>query len=295
MRFGLESLETLVAVCDEGSFGRAAARLHVTPGAVSQRITALERQIGHPVVQRTQPAQVTRVGQEILGLARQSMLLQDEAWARLSAVVDAPDPTVRVSLAVNADSLSTWFKPVIQTIAAEGNLLLALRIEDQDRTAALLRSGAALAAVTTDAHAGPGCSSAPLGSMRYIPVCSPAIAPGASEDLGEFLLGTPMLQFDSLDLLPIRYLESLGLRGHPPAHYVPSNREFLEGIRLGLGWSLLPEGQAQEALADESLVVLDENHHVDVSLHWQRWRISSPTLDHVTELVNRAARASLHQ
>jgi len=267
MRFAMECLETLMAVCEEGGFGRAAVRLNLTPGAVSQRIAALERQLGHPVVRRTQPSRPTRVGEELLGLASQTLLLQEEAWARLTDAVHAPDPRVRLSLAINADSLSTWFKPVIQTIAAEGQLLLNLRIEDQDRTARHLRSGLVLAAVTTDATAGPGCSSTPLGRMRYLPVCSPAIAPAPGE-LRDFFTRTPMLQFDSLDLLPVRFLEALGIRDVPPAHFVPSNREFFEGIRLGLGWSVLPEGQLAEALEDDSLVLLDPDAHIDVPLHW---------------------------
>lgn len=294
MWFGLEALETLLAVCDEGSFTRAAQRLHLTPGAISQRITSLETQIGHPVVQRTQPVKPTTVGEELLGLARHTLLLQDETWIRLAQVVNAPDPQVRVSLAVNADSLSTWFKPVVQTLAAESRLLLSLRIEDQDRTSTLLRSGAVLAAVTTNPHAGPGTSVESLGSMRYIPVCASAIAPASPQDLPEFLSATPMLQFDSLDLLPFRYLDKVGVTQPPPAHYVPSNREFFEAIRLGLGWSVIPEGQVGEGLEDDSLVVLDHERHIDVALHWQRWKVHSPILDHLTNLVNKAARMSLH-
>lgn len=294
MRFAFDSLETLAAVCEEGSFGRAATRLHVTPGAVSQRISTLERQLGHPVVERAQPTRPTAVGQELLGLAKQSLLLQEEAWARLLHVVNAPTPTVRLSLAINADSLSTWFKPVIQTIAAEAALLLDLHIEDQDRTAALLRSGAVLAAVTTEANAGPGCTVTPLGSMRYLPVCAPAIAPEPGADITAFLTTTPVLQFDSQDLLHMHLLADLGIDTPPPAHFVPSNREFFEGIRLGLGWSVLPEGQTTTALEEEDLVLLDPDKHVDVALYWQRWKVQSSTLDHVTRLAAQAAGRALH-
>ncbi len=293
MRFGTDVLETLAAVCDEGSFGRAALRLHVTTGAVSQRISTLERQLGHPVLQRTQPTRPTDVGQILLRLAKQSLLLQDEAWEKLTEVVHSPDPTTRVSLAVNADSLSTWFKPVIHTIAAEAKLMLDLRIEDQDRTADLLRSGAAMAAVTADAQVGQGCTVEPLGSMRYLPVCSPAIARSAGVPITDYLATTPMLQFDSQDLLPLRFLEEMGVKGLPPAHYVPSNREFLEAIRMGLGWSVLPEGQVQEALERDELVLLDRTH-VDVPLYWQRWKLVSGALDHVTALVREAAKQALY-
>lgn len=293
MRVGIEALETLVAVCDAGSFVGAASKLHITTGAVSQRISALEKQLGHPVVARSAPVTTTDVGRELLRLARQSLLLQQETGALLAEALHATDPTIRVSIAINADSLSTWFRPVVQTIAAEEKLLLDLRIEDQDRTADLLRSGTVLAAVTTDAEAVPGCTVEVLGSMRYIPVCSPAIAPAEDQELGEYLGTTPMLQFDDLDMLPLQFMALFGVTTPPPAHFIPSNREYFDAVRLGLGWSVLPEGQLQPALEDEDLVVLHPSARVDVKLYWQRWRIASTTLDDVTGLVRGAAAATL--
>lgn len=295
MRVGIEALETLVAVCDEGTFVGAATRLHITTGAVSQRISGLEKQVGHPVVVRRQPVTATHVGRELLRLARQSLLLQQEAGARLAEVLHATEPSIRLSLAVNADSLSTWFQPVVQTIAAEAKLLLDLRIEDQDRTGDLLRSGTVLAAVTTDAEAGPGCTAESLGRMRYLPVCSPAIAPASKQELGEYLGAVPMLQFDSLDVLPLQFMEQFGVTTPPPAHFIPSNREYFDAVRLGLGWSVLPEDQVHSALEDEDLVLLHPTASVDVALHWQRWRIASATLDQVTELVRRAAQRGLRR
>ena len=48
-------LEALAAVLREGSFERAARRLHVTPSAVSQRIKQLEERVGQVLVLRGQP------------------------------------------------------------------------------------------------------------------------------------------------------------------------------------------------------------------------------------------------
>ncbi|HMQ38382.1 MAG TPA: LysR family transcriptional regulator, partial [Micropruina sp.] len=43
MRIPLDQVETLAAIVDEGTLDAAAARLHLTPSAVSQRLKALER------------------------------------------------------------------------------------------------------------------------------------------------------------------------------------------------------------------------------------------------------------
>jgi LysR family transcriptional regulator (chromosome initiation inhibitor) len=45
-------LAALAAVVSEGRFERAAARLHVAPSAVSQRIRALEDRVGAVLVAR---------------------------------------------------------------------------------------------------------------------------------------------------------------------------------------------------------------------------------------------------
>lgn len=293
MRLNQDGLETLLAVCDEQSFTRAAARLQVTTGAVSQRIAALERAVGHPVVDRGQPPLPTAVGRELLRLARQSLLLHQETAARLGDVLHAAEPRIRVALAVNADSLSTWFQPVVAGLARRGDLLLDLRIADQDRTADLLRSGSVLAAVTTESEPGPGCRSEWLGSMRYLPVCAPSLAPPRGRSLADHLGRTAMLQFDSLDRLPLQFLDQVGATDVPPAHFVPSNREYFDAVRLGLGWSVLPEGQVGQALTDGDLVLLDRRRHVDVGLWWQRWRIDSSTIDEVTTAVRAAARDGL--
>ena len=46
-------LQVLTEVSRQGSFNRAAAQLRLTPSAVSQQISALERTVGTPVVRRS--------------------------------------------------------------------------------------------------------------------------------------------------------------------------------------------------------------------------------------------------
>ena len=52
-------LAALVAIADHGTFEAAARHLHITPSAVSQRIRALESEVGQVVVQRTTPCRPT--------------------------------------------------------------------------------------------------------------------------------------------------------------------------------------------------------------------------------------------
>ena len=55
-----------------------------------------------------------------------------------------------------------------------------------------------------------------------------------------------------------RYLRRRSRRPlEPPTHYVPSTAEFLSAVRLGFGWGMVPEVQAQPYLASGELVDLD--------------------------------------
>jgi hypothetical protein len=88
-------------------------------------------------------------------------LLEDELRRQLPATVSASASTARSSLriAVNADSLATWFLPALAELAQAGNAWLDVTVADQDQTAEGLRRGQVLAAVTSQAQAVPGCRS----------------------------------------------------------------------------------------------------------------------------------------
>src|SRR3546814_21122472 len=73
-----------------------------------------------------------------------------------------------IAVAVNHDSLETWFMRAAELFAAGARATLDLQSEDQDHTAALLRNGAVLGAVTTLADPVQGCRIHALGSKRYI-------------------------------------------------------------------------------------------------------------------------------
>ena len=83
MAFDVDQLSALAAVVHEGSFDAAAQRLHVTPSAVSQRIKALEQQVGRVLVLRTRPCRPTDDGEVLVRLAGQMELLGRDAMAQL--------------------------------------------------------------------------------------------------------------------------------------------------------------------------------------------------------------------
>ena len=163
--------EALLAVTETGSFEQAAARLHLTASAVSQRVRALEVQLGQPLVVRSRPCRATRAGQRLLRYLVRAALLDGEFLAETAAEQAEP---LSVAIAVNADSLATWFLPALDPFLERERVLIDLIVDDQDHTYALLEAGRALGCVSTEPRPMRGCLAEPLGTMRYRALAAPA-------------------------------------------------------------------------------------------------------------------------
>lgn len=282
-------LQTLLAIVEEGSFEVAAAVLGVSPSAVSQRIKALEKETGRVLVRRTNPATATEAGEVLVQAARRMALLQAETNSRLRGRLER----VPLSVAVNADSLATWFRPVLADVAGFRSATLRLRIEDEAHTLALLRRGDVLGAITREAAPVSGCDSMPLGMMRYRAVATPELRDAHTRDDGVDWANMPALRFGPNDALQDSDLEGRlddAVRRHRAISQIPSSEGFLEATRVGLGWSLAPELQVDRLIASGELVLLDATV-VQVPLFWQRWRLESDLLERLTASVAAAAAA----
>lgn len=263
-------LAALVAIADHGSFEAAARALHVTPSAVSQRIRALESAVGRVLVSRTSPCAPTDAGTGLVRLGRQLDLAFAEAL---------DDHPADLAVAVNADSLATWFRPVLADVATWGDVALRLRVEDEGHSHDLLRRGDVVGAATSDPSPVQGCSVTPLGTMRYLPTAAPALLDrfGGRPDWSAM----PLVVFNAKDRL--QHVELARHTTAPPSlvHEVPSSDDFRAAIEAGLGWGLLPESQARDAIERGDLTRLGRTV-TRVELHWQRWRLDSPLLDRLS-------------
>ena len=295
------ALNALAAVVREGSFERAARALNVTPSAVSQRIRALEERAGCVLVVRDQPCYATDAGRALCQHLDRVRLLEHELQGALPAALVAEDggdeaPRVPLPLAVNADSLGTWFAPAVARFAAGAPVLLQLSVDDQAHTAEWLRSGAVLAAVTGVGSAPAGFSSQPLGAMRYVAAASPAFvaryfAQGVN---AASLTRAPSLQFNAKDALQARWVErQCGAQPALPRHNVPSLQAFVATCVAGMGWAMQPQTLIQAELQAGTLVELVPRTPLDVPLHWQQARAGSVLLEGLTRCVMAAARGAL--
>lgn len=283
--FDYPALTALAEIIRRGSFEAAAAALHVTPSAISQRIRALEDRMGVVLLDRGPPVTGTETGYRLAAHLDQVRLLE--------ALLDTPTTTApALRIAVNADSLASWVMPAMT--AAPG--LIDLIIDDQDHALDFLRSGQVIAAITSDSRAVTGCDSLPLGTMRYRATASPNfIARHFPDGLTAHALQTaPMLSFNSKDSLQTRWAETiLGERITAPLHRIPSSQAFAEATRLGLGWGMNPECMIGNDLRNGRLTDLAPDRPLDIPLYWQSSRILRSALSPLTEAIKKTAREAL--
>jgi LysR family transcriptional regulator, chromosome initiation inhibitor len=297
-------IAAVAAVVREGSFERAALALHVTPSAVSQRVKLLEERMGQLLVVRGTPCTATPAGQLLCRHAEAVAMLEHGLRVQLPGGFQwddqepgqaAPKARPTLPIAVNADSLATWFLPAAAAFAMANDALLDLRLEDQEHTAEQLKRGEVLAAVTTLATAMPGCRSVALGRMRYLATASPGFvqryfAKGVN---ASSLAHAPCLTFNQKDRMQDSWMHQVcGSAVAAPRHWLPATQAFVDASAAGLGWGMNPASLVQTALQDGRMVELLPGQDLWVPLYWQHPRATAPLLDRLTHAVSQAAQAA---
>jgi DNA-binding transcriptional LysR family regulator len=112
----LTALRSFVAVADAGGVTRAAAQLNLTQSAVSMQLKRLEEAIGLSLLDRSaRTISLTAQGEQLLAYARRLLLLNDEAWGRLTH----PAFEGTLDLGVPHDIIYPHIPGVLRQFAAE--------------------------------------------------------------------------------------------------------------------------------------------------------------------------------
>ena len=298
--FDPAALECLAAIVEEGGFERAAQRLNVTQSAVSQRLRALEAQVGSVLIVRSRPLRPTSAGQLLLKHTKQMRLLRADLERDLQELApSAPGGTredERISIAINADSIATWAMGALHDLVRQ-RLPLEIIVDDQDFTQEWLRSGQVLGCVTTLKQALRGCKMVPLGAMPYVAVASAAFA---QQYLPQGL--TPhnfrevsFLSFNRKDDMASEFVaRAFGLKRVALNHlFVPSAEGQMRAVAAGWAVGVVPELLARGALADASMVDLAPGRALSIELSWHCWNLESELLDALTAALTGAAAQAL--
>ena len=292
-------LEALTAVVEHGGFGPAAQALSLTLPAVSVRIKALEDGLGQRLLVRGKRVRATAAGQALLAHVKQVQMMEADVLEALQAGASVGSGSAAwqsLSVAINADSVASWFLPGVAPLLKRHRFLLDIVIDDQDHTHDALKSGEVMGCVTTLSQAMRGCVAEPLGTMRYRCVAAPSVAQRCRTPAGNVsvhrLLGQPAVIFNRKDALQDAFLaQHFGLQQpHYPRHFAPAIDAFEAAIGLGLGWGMVPE---QQLVGRSDLVEVLPGATVDVVLYWEHWARESVSAQRLTQAVKAAAALQL--
>ena len=271
------ALESLAALAEAGSFERAAQLLSITQSAVSQRLRALETQVGQLLVVRSRPLRMTEPGKVLLRYARQLQALRADAARELGATQTREE---RLPIAINADSLATWVLGALDALVHAGQREgygLELIVDDQDFTHDRLREGEVLGCVSTVSLALRGCTCQALGHMRYIAVASPAfIAAAMPAGLNEANFARlPFIVFNRKDDMQAQWVaRAMGVRDpRLQERFVPSSEAGARAAVMGWGVAVIPELLARAHLDSGALVAIRPEATIDVALYWHQWKL----------------------
>ncbi|MFT5758968.1 MAG: LysR family transcriptional regulator (chromosome initiation inhibitor) [Alteromonadaceae bacterium] len=273
MKLDYKLLEALNAVVEEQGFDNAAKKLFITQSAVSQRIKLLEENIGQPVIIRGQPIIKTSAGEKLLSHYKMVEQLENELIPEL--LPDMPKKPVKITLAINADSIATWFfdamAPLLKNYLIELNIL----IENEKDTINKLRSGEAIGAVSRQSTPLPSYQSFELGQLKYMLVASPEFSrryfsEGVTRDS---LKMAPGISYDSKDDMHQHFIAkhyNLAASEYY-CHNVRSSEAFVNLTKRGLAYSLISELQIKSELKSGELINLCPDKVLIETLYWHSW------------------------
>jgi LysR family transcriptional regulator (chromosome initiation inhibitor) len=188
-------------------------------------------------------------------------LLEQELRGALPKGVQTQGDQDRVTLriAVNADSLGTWFIGAMAQFVDGEKALVDIALDNE--------------AVAT-----------PEFVRRYFPDGVTATA----------LSTAPGLKFNNKDRMQAQWARRVCRRDVEIfSHWFPATQAFLDASLAGIGWGMNPASLVRGHLKSGALVELVPGRTLAVPLYWQHTRLQVPMLGRLTEAVVRAAKVAL--
>jgi LysR family transcriptional regulator (chromosome initiation inhibitor) len=286
-----DQLETFAVIAEAQSFENAAKLLNISRGAVSQRIKALEESLSTVLLIREKPVVPTVRGEILLRHVQALRLLEDATRAELMPRHKAT--VVQVAIAVNADSLATWFPSVLWSLLRQQRLAVEVIADDQDHTLQRLSRGEVTGCISTSSNPGTGFSAEFIGCMEYRCYASRSFAAEYFPQgvTARAALKAPALLFNRKDSLHDIFLADLfGFHVEKYIkHFLPASITLLDGLAEGIGYGLVPSMQVIHHPYKSELVDIAPERPVLVPLYWHHWHSEPPQLKLITGLVTEKA------
>lgn len=265
-------LRSFAAVCENGSFTRAAAALDLTQAAVSQQVQRLEAECGPLLIRRTRELELTPAGAKVLAHAREVAA----AHARLRAALADNDPHAgNISIASPGSIGLILYPRLLALQTAHPGISVSYRAAPTaDIIAAVLASRAELGIVTHPTDDG-RLTAQPFAKESLCLVMPAAV----TDDSWETLVALGCIDHpDGMDMRrrllsrvhPGRSLDLLPVRG-----FTNQIGAILDPVARGLGFTVLPRF-AVEAYPDQPAIRVIEAAPRVVDSLWLIFRAQWP-------------------
>ncbi|HLH12984.1 MAG TPA: LysR substrate-binding domain-containing protein [Methylovirgula sp.] len=274
MLYDTTLLRTFAAVCDSGSFTKAARAVNLTQSAVSLHVKRLEDQVGALLIQRNaRGIELTEQGEILLSYARRILALFKEAGERLGR---EGDNLIRIGAPEYFD-LHTLSSLLAQFSARYPDVRLQIELGIGPDISELIDDGALdLAIVSNEIGEGDGIA---LCRERRVWAAGRAMRL-APDEPAPLALYPPFCRWRKLAL------EQLDQAGRPWTLVIQSagTTGILAALDAGLAITIFPEYSLPDRLkalgSAEALPALPDFEFV-----LRRSRRTSPAADHLAEMI----------
>jgi DNA-binding transcriptional LysR family regulator len=282
----LRHLAAMAAVADEGSFGRAAARLGYSQSTISQQIAALERAVGGAVFDRPggpRPVRLTPLGALVLAHGR-DLLAKAAAMAAALDRFKAGDGRVDIG---TFQSVSNVIVPPVVRRLREEHPGCDIRLFEEETGQPQLSH---LDLMFFDGRVDGDVQHLKLLDDPYLLVARPGVFPSGPVPLAR-LDGTPMVAHPPI-CDQARVEQELARRAVRP-HIVfrtVGNEAVLSMVRAGMGTALLPRLAilSHATRADTTLSIHQLQPPLpprEIFLLWEKGRTHSPLAARAIEIA----------
>ena len=293
-------LKTLVDIGSARSFTAAAARRHLSPSAISQRVKLLEQQLGFPVFSRAgRVNRLTPEGQQLFEAAQRSLAPLDEVVASLRGDSARISGVVRIGCPVAFGRM--WLRPRLVALRKRHpELLPEVEYDSTPRLGPRLVAGEFdLCILVGREQRAAGLQARLIYTEEFLAIASPAYLAqeGRPRTLADFARGSYIAFDRALVMLRPWWRAHFGPRAAlPPKHScrVASLDEMLALAEAGVGLTVLPNFFIEDAIARDAVRVVTPDHpkgpadrHVlyPIYLCWRRTPVEAARLRAVRELL----------
>lgn len=256
MRLLDSRLKAFLKISQVGTVFGSAESLGITQTAVTQRIRALEDDLGITLFTRSRKGmRLTVEGQALLQYCKGAEELEGAVFSRLSGKSQLAETHLTIAGPTSAMSFH-FVKGAISVMKKHPGLYLHMLIDDHVNRVDLVRTDRAQLALVPPNQVPLEMDSKLLTPDKYILVCSPE---WRGKKLEEILANERIIDFYESDMTTLNYLTQFGLQSlvKKPRLYVNHNLPLIELLVAGIGYGTLTVNIAKPYLDSGALIPLN--------------------------------------